>query len=690
MQKNILYKFVYIIAVILIFNSVKSQNVEFTKSNFADKKGDFKKAKKYIRKGNRYCSWQGIDVAEGISYYLRANDINPKSATLNYKIGKAYLNSFEKSKAYDYILKASTLDETVAPDIHYLLAQVYHLKMDWDKAIAEYKKYLSGLSSKDQNLLNEEVTRRIKQCETGKELVKTPVKSFIDNLGKGINTINDEYGVVVNPDETQMYFTSKREDNLRGRILELTNLYYEDIYNAESKNNVWQNAENYGKPLNSKYNDAVAGMSSDGKILYVYRSRKRPGDIYESELKDEAKWSKPSRLSKKINSKKYHQTSASISPDGKTIYFVSNRKGGIGGRDIYYCTADEKGRWSDPQNIGLPINTPYDEEFPYIAADGKTLYFSSNGQNTIGGFDIFKTVYENGKWSAPVNMGYPINTPYNEYSYFVSSKSSSHAYYSSARDGGNGGQDIYKITYITDKPVINAEDNNYLAAKTMPVSETSMELPLEIKENSMIAIKGIITDAANNQPLQASIEITDNKLNTTVVNSQSDGKTGKYLVTVLSGKNYGITVKSDGYMFSSDNINIPFTTQYVEANKDFALKKIEAGTKIVLNNIFFDFGKASLRKESTPELDRVYKLLVDVPKLKIEISGHTDNKGNVEINQKLSESRAKSVVDYLISKGISADRLVFKGYGFTQPVAPNDTEKNRQLNRRTEFKIISK
>jgi outer membrane protein OmpA-like peptidoglycan-associated protein len=322
--------------------------------------------------------------------------------------------------------------------------------------------------------------------------------------------------------------------------------------------------------------------------------------------------------------------------------------------------------------------------------DGKTLYFSSKGHNTMGGYDIFKTVLENGIWSTPENIGYPINDADDDV-FFVLSASGRRGYYAAAHKGGVGEKDIYMITFLgaEKEPLLSTEDN-LLASVTAPVKETSVKQAVEIKGPQITLLKGIITDAFTNKPLEATIELIDNVKNEVLATFKSNSATGKYLVSLPSGKNYGISVKADNYLFHSENFDLPANADYQEVTKDIALKNVSVGTKIVLKNIFFDFNKSTLRPESTAELERLIKLLNDVPNMRIEISGHTDNKGSAEYNQKLSESRSKSVVDYLVSKGVNSGRLEFKGYGLTQPIASNDTEEGRQENRRTEFKILSK
>jgi len=320
--------------------------------------------------------------------------------------------------------------------------------------------------------------------------------------------------------------------------------------------------------------------------------------------------------------------------------------------------------------------------------DGRTLYFSSRGHNTMGGFDVFKsTMNDDGTWSKPENLGYPVNTPDDDL-FFVMGGSGKHGYYSSSNDNGYGDYDLYMITFRGPEkpPVLHNEDN--LLANVAPVGESVVAEKVEIKTMRLTILKGTIKDAMTNNPVEAQIEIIDNTKNEVVSVNTSNSSTGKYLVSLPSGRNYGIAVKAEGYLFHSENFDIPAATGYQEVTKDILLNKLAVGQKVVLRNIFFDYGKSTLRSESYAELDRLVKLLTDLPKLKIEISGHTDNKSSLQYNQKLSESRAKAVVDYLISKGISANRLEYKGYAYLQPIATNDTEEGRQQNRRVEFKVL--
>jgi outer membrane protein OmpA-like peptidoglycan-associated protein len=486
------------------------------------------------------------------------------------------------------------------------------------------------------------------------------VRISITNLGKQVNTAFPEYAPVISADGQVMVFTSRRPLTEREIMMEKPgkeNIY---ISQYDEKKKKWREAKMLGESVNEpgRHNSAIA-LSNDGQKMLLYRDDNAGnGDIYESRLYGES-WSSPVKLPEPVNTR-HHESSATFSPDGQSIYFVSNRKGGIGKRDIWMCRLDITGKWGVAENLGDVLNTYEDEEGVFLHPDGKTLYFSSKGHKGAGGFDIFKSIFENGKWSPPENMTM-INTPEDDL-YFVLAANGQTGFFSSAKSGGLGDKDIYEVHFVRKK------------------KETGPQLTL---------LKGVVTDELSGAFVEASIEIVDNEKNKVINSITSNKATGKYLVSLPSGKNYGIVVKAKGYLFHSENVNIPFSAGYQEIIRDIKLKKIEIGKSIVLNNIFYDFDKATLRPESMSELERLTVLIKENPSLKIEISSHTDNKGSDEYNQKLSQERAQSVVDFLIGKGIPAERLVAKGYGESMLVSENETEEGRQLNRRTEFKILS-
>ena len=669
------------------------QNVPFDQQNFKDNIAGLTRAQDSISAGDAlFYDKRSSNDYLALPYYMSAERFNPNNDILNYKIGACMLshNSPFKTEALAYLEKAYAINPKVAPDIHYFLGRAYHLAMEWEKAKTEYSTYLATLNEKKNAKEIADTKKKIEECNTGEELVKHPVKVVIENLGPNINTQYPEYGVLVNADETEMIFTSKRPETMGSSIDLGSSQYMEDIYISHYVNGEWTKATNSGTALNTEDNDATAGISLDGKTLYLYRGNDG-GDLYVTHLTGDTNWSKPELMSDKLNSK-YFETSVCVSPDGKIIYFVSERPGGFGGRDIYKIDVDTNGVWGAAQNLGPTINTRYNEEGIAVHPDGKTIYFSSEGHNTMGGYDVFKSSYSGDikknydpkKWAVPENIGYPINTPDDDV-FFCISANGKHAYYSSIRKGGEGEKDIYRITFL---------DNDSAASPTNTIASSKHNKGK--KATKQLNIKGVILDSSTNKKVEASVDITDNTTHTVIghVNANAEGE--YHLSVPIGGSNYEIMVTAVGYHPFIDNINVTDTTKSsdIEENsislKPINIQSLPVGSSIALNNIYYNFNKATLRRESKAELSRLVDILNKNPNLKIELSSYTDNVGSDEYNLKLSEARAKSVVDYLVAHQIDSNRLEYKGYGKSNPVADNRTKQGKKLNRRTEFKILAK
>ncbi len=489
------------------------------------------------------------------------------------------------------------------------------------------------------------------------------VKIEIKNLGTDVNSPYAEYSPVISADGAIMLFTSRKPNNEKD--IKKNKQSMEMIYVSNAKGSAWNVPSPAPSPVNIPgRNNVVLGLSNDGQRMMIYRDDDAGnGNIWETDLEGMT-WSEPVLLPSPINSTS-HESSASLAPDGNTIYFVSDRPGGLGGRDIWICTKDASGNWGTPINPGSAINTKDNEEGVFIHPDGVTLYFSSQGHKGLGGYDVYKTTRVNGMWTTAENLNAPVNTPGDELFYQLTADGKKAYYSSSGQPGSVGEKDIYEITYTA---IEKAKD----------------------KGPKLTLLKGIVMDSLTHKPLAARIDIYDNEKNELVTSLHSNSATGAYLVSLPAGKNYNITATAPGYLFHSDNFVVPDSSSYKEIHRDIELQKLEVGSSIVLNNIFFDYNKATLRSESYAELNNLLKLMEENPTLVIEISGHTDNRGTSEYNKKLSNDRAHAVVDYLISKGVAANRMTYAGYGFDKPVRPNTTEENMQMNRRVEFKIISK
>lgn len=668
--------------------NLNAQDIAFDKKNFPDDKKGLKEAQDQIKEGDKFYRLGPYFYQQALPYYLKANNFNGNNAFLNFKIGNCMLSSPQKKQAILYLEKAQKLKPEIGSGIYFSLATAHHLNMDWDKALDLYKTYKATIPSKypDEIFITD---KRIQECENGKKYTATPVRVLIENVGSGINTLYPDYSPVISADESVMYFTSRRDNTLGGKKSSLDEKYFEDIYRGGVSNNVWGNTASLGDVVNTESNDATINLSPDGQRLLIYKDTRGGGDIYESVLKG-TEWTKPTPLGNSVNTK-FYETHASYSFDGRILYFVSNKPdGSYGGKDIYYCYINDKGELGQPINIGPDINTQFDEDGVYAHPDGKTLYFASQGHSSMGGYDIYKATFEDGRWGKPVNLGYPINSADDDV-FFVVSADSRHAYFSSFKNDGFGEKDIYRITFLGDeKKFILGSEDNLLSSLDGAVSKQMIESEVEVPTGELTILKGTVYDKITKKPLAGTIEIIDLDIGSVVSTFPSNSATGKYLVSLPSGRNYSVTASADDHLFMSENFNIPKASGYQEVERDYPLDRIDVGRKIVLKNIFFDFNKYTLRSESSSELDRLVKLMEKYPKLKIEISGHTDNVGSETYNKTLSENRAKVVVDYLIKNGIAKNRLVFKGYGFSQPIASNDIDGGRQLNRRTEFKVLAK
>jgi len=605
--------------------------------------------------------------SEAIKYYAQANsslDANEYDIAIGQllkALGKdsTFLEAHVRlADTYDllYQYKPAAQHYTAAINLNPEFSRRIYLKLGQAEVhLARYvlsqqhlQKYLTypGITDEDIYLAK----KLLKDDEFSIEAIKHPVPFKPINMGPAINTADDEYLPVATADESTLIFTRKINNN-------------EDFYKSIKVNGLWQPATYLSNNINTpNYNEGAQSISTDGKYLFFTGCNRPDGlgrcDIYVAQRKGDD-WGKPYDLQPPVNTPGW-ESQPSISADGRTLYFVSNRKGGYGGYDIWKSTISEKG-WSNPENLGPNINTSFNEQSPYIAADDSTLYFCSDGWPGLGGMDLFVShLGKDGKWQKPLNMGYPINSNGDENGLSVTA-SGQYAFFASNNLNGYGGYDIY-----------------------------TFELPVALRPQMVTYVKGTVIDIKTRLPLEAAIEIIDLDKNQVVYQNFSDPDNGGFLATLIAGRNYGLNVSKSGYLFYSANFSLVGHAEkdpyYVTAE----MSPIEVGNKVVLNNIFFDTNRFDIKPESRAELQKLVEFLNQNPTIHIEISGHTDNVGNIQANQVLSQNRAKSVYQYLINYGISPTRLIYKGYGQTQPIAPNTTDDNRSKNRRTEFKIIAK
>ena len=731
--------------------------------------------------GNLLMMEHFYDTALATFLHIRAMDTT--NANVNYKIGVIYLQTrAQKPRAERFLAQAITNiakkyvedepGETQAPPLALLYyAEALHINYNFQSAIDFYNKFKDYPGKKNPELIKD-IERQKEMCFNGIELTKTRVPCVIVNLGDSVNSPYGDYSPLISADEEVLMFTSTRKGTGGEANQTPEGTYFEDIWVCYKKHDgTWSEAKNMGPPINTYENEATIGLSADGQQLFIYKDDNGDGNIYISELNGDI-WSAPEKMGDEeqsitdINSKSF-EPSASITADGNTIYFVSDRKGGYGGTDIYRVVRLPNGKWSKAQNLGPTINTPYDEDAPFMHPDGKTLFFSSKGHKTMGGFDVFYSTKFDSGWAPPVNVGYPINTTEDDV-FYVTSADGKRAYYSSVKAGGKGDQDLYRVDFqdadytgpvvvLTGRVTYNGGDSlpsgvnisikdnitgellpdvkpnsksgkyilvltpgemdskeftvTYSADSLDPIvqvvkvekkndiSETEKSITIrdvnfEDKKIGTISVSGVVKGSDGKTINAVKINVTDNVSGKLLNTYYSNDVSGAYYFVVKMGQNYNVSFEAEGYLFQSINVNIPKKPQFSEIKKDVVLEKIKVGVKMTLNNIFFDSGKSTLRKESNVELDKVIKLMKQNPEIKFEISGHTDSKGDDKQNLVLSQARAKAVVDYLVKKGVDKKRLIAKGYGETQPVAPNTLPNGKpdpegmQLNRRVEMKVV--
>lgn len=681
----------FILSAFITISSAQ-EDIKIKKSDFQIeiKEVGFNDAWKRVKEGEKLYS-EGLGTfPQALEHYLKAYKYNSDCASLNYKIGVCYLATDKFYYAAEYLEKAYLKDNNIARDIHYMLARAYHFNLDFENAIEQYKAYYSSFSVKELEKFDVGVDNYIKQCKYGQELVNSPVRVIINNLGERVNSEFDDYNPVLHPKDDIMYFTSRRKTEGKDKRYEGDNKFLENVFTSEQAGELWKKPKLLENKLDSKGNESVLTISSDGTKIYLYNGDENGGDILVSELKN-GNWKSPKGISGKLLSK-YKETTIAFNKDGNELFFVSNRPGTIGGMDIFYSKLDEKDKWTEPMNMGSAINTIYDEEGVYWNPAEDKLYFSSQGHNSMGGFDVFVIERdENGMWSTPLNLGYPINTP-NDDIFFKMEEGNKQAYYSSVRDNGFGGKDLYKVIFLGEEKELKLKtDDIFLAWNHKPIEDLFYKKPSEFKVDTALFMAGAVTDSKTAEGINfAKIEVIDLEQSQVIATGLTD-TAGNYQVKIPKKKDYGVEVTAKDYLFFVE-IAALSQKQVVDSKvtANFQLDKIDVGAKMVLNNIFFETNKATIKEESTAELERVAKLLKQNPTIRLEISGHTDNVGSYRANQKLSESRAKSVVDYLIGQGVAAGRLEYKGYSFNQPIADNNTEEGRAQNRRVEFKVLSK
>jgi outer membrane protein OmpA-like peptidoglycan-associated protein/tetratricopeptide (TPR) repeat protein len=657
----------------------------------------FKPANKYLRKAARQTEKGNIQSAKIL--YAKALELEPDNYKANLGMGLLLCELMDNySGALPYLEKAyHGSEKDTLGDLLYALAKCYQNNGKYEKAISFFDR-MNGFEDFEGEIeFQKDIDKRKADCRYAMAHTDMPNRDkwYIVNAGRSINTDMPEYVPVLTP-QNELIFTSRRKDDIKEEVSYLDGKYFESMYIAKIESGGFKDLRRYTLPdqfLKSKYlkhHESVVSMSPDGKKLFTYHDNK----IFEINM-DQRQSQKPTKLLKTINFD-YYQNHAFLTADGNTLYFTSEAKGGLGGIDIYRSTKIKEGEWSKPENIGAPVNTEYDEDAPFVTDDGKTLYFASTGHEGYGNFDIYKSEWIDGKWSTPVNLGAPINSPAHDI-FMIQDSKGEYGYFSSARVGGQGDMDIYKIIYL----------DNY--NKECPLVKNQ-----QVKLN---IIDGNTNDFANGievkMPADYKVLSYQWKVNGETVQSNSldlsynykapgtytvESKIIAYCDTCLSPIITCNILENKFYGVKTDSVPVVKNNYSVEDIKGTSgqLNSDQLATLgFNMSPILFDFNKSDIR----PDADAILKNNVDVmrkyPWLKVEIIGYTDSRGSKAYNEALSERRANSVKKYLRKGHVNLSQVKFtKGKGFTEPAVDCATkqcdDQAHQQNRRVIFRVYSK
>ena len=505
-----------------------------------------------------------------------------------------------------------------------------------------------------QSTQGQRIGRLIESARFGQEAVQHPQPVDPKPLSPVLQTTPSQYFPVLTADEQTLVFTALKSEG------------DEDLMTATFNGETWSPPVSLAATINTNDNEGTATLSADGRTIVFTACQGRKGfgscDLYLSR-KTGSDWSVPENLGPIVNTR-YYESQPSLSADGRRLYFISDRPGGKGRRDIWRSDLNPDGTWRDPVNIGSPVNTSFNEASPFIHANGQTLFFASEGHIGLGGYDLFVADSTATGWSAPTNLGYPINTSEDQASLFVAANGR-RAYYSfeEQKDGVSQKSRLYTF----DLP-------ESLRERVKPVS----------------FLTGTVADAKTKKPLAATVELIDLKTNQVVSRVRADAQTGQYTAVLPSGGEYALYVSVPGYLFKSLSFDFTQKTKGEGLSLSVPLEPAVAGetAKETLNNLFFESGHYDLADKSRTELDRLSAFLKANPTVRMEISGHTDDRGDAAANLALSQKRAQAVVTYLTKSGVDPARIRAVGYGKTRPLVPNTTDENRRLNRRIEWRVL--
>ncbi len=622
--------------------------------------GSFAQSKKRIKAEgylkDAMMASSSMDEESAIKYYKKAVKTDPTYNNgwlqLARSLAKTGTEKPLQKTAYKTILTTDSISKT-ALSAFGGLKSIYQGEGKFDSVLIMHSKLLSHPQASEK--LKKRLVNEKESVEFAAAAYKHPLRFDPYVMTAAINDPNAlQYFPILTGDENQMVFTRRYKGSQN-----------EDIYNSK-RTGSWHTAKKLEGAINSSEGEGTATITADGNTLicsYCSDSRENFGncDLYYSTYENRA-WTKLKNMGDVINTKHY-EAQPTLSPDGRTLFFISDRPNGLGGLDIYTSIKNEDGTWTTPRNIGSPVNTKENEGSPFLHANGQTLFFASKGHIGFGGYDLYATEIENGEWQKPRNLGYPINDQKNQLSMCVSP------------DGKTG----YFSREEFDAASIMANQSRIWSFKVPP------EMKLGHRSNY---VTGKVYDNVTKQPISATmrlINVENGELKNMVLSRPSDGQ---YLVMLSEGSDYAFYAETRGYLFKSVAFEYSETSNIEPITLDIFLDPIIKGVTVQLNNIYFETGKSTLLSTSKVELNKLYQLMKTNPTLKIELGGHTDNVGSDALNNKLSLARVEAVKSYLVKKGIPRENVVGKGYGSSKPIADNSTKQGRKENRRVEFTVL--
>ncbi len=635
---------IWLILILLVFSGITMAQGYSTSSRKAIKR--FEEARNYF---------EARDHAGAEKALLKAIKADKEFIEAYQMLAQVCYDQGRVEEAIHHFTISLEIDPEGNPDGYRLLAGLTMMEGDYSRTLELIERFLSF--PPEQVRMREAGIILKQKCDFAIDAIKHPVPFQPERLGNAVNSEYSEYWPSLSVDEQMIIFTvmlplATREG---GNPLNLN----EDFFYATRTGNQWSNRVNAGPPLNTTDNEGAHTLTADGQTLYFTACNRRDGkgmcDIYQSRW-EQGKWTTPLNLGAPVNSR-YSEKHPTISADGRRLFFTSDRPGGKGSYDIWMSEKHGNG-WTDPVNLGDSVNSSGLEQSPFIHPDQQSLYFSSTGWPGMGQGDLFISRNKSGlQWSEPENLGYPINT-YNDEIGLSVNATGERAYFASDRYSGTD-TDLY-----------------------------TFELPPHVRPVLVSYMKGRVYDSRNMKGLKSVMQLIDLETEETVMELESREGEGAYLISLPTDRNYALNISADGYLFYSDHFT--FTGLHSRTDpfrRDFPLERVIVGSSVVLQNIFFETDSYELLPASRAELNKVYHFLQLNPGIAVQISGHTDHTGSADYNQKLSEQRAETVVDYLLERGIAVHRLKSVGYGLQKPVGENTTEEGRALNRRTELEI---